>query len=519
MYFVAREQIFSRSLLWDLQQQYFALRGVAAWSRGEVPHYITSNPTIANSYAEIVFAFLRDQGSLASAGEFTGEPLHICELGGGSGRFTFHFLCRLARLCEQAGVALASFRYVLTDKAENNLAFWRGHPRFQPFLAEGFLDLAAFDVNDSDKISLQLSGRTIGVGDLKRPLVVIANYVFDSVPQDLFYIDSGGCQECMVSLMVDVDPASLDFAELLGRVRCHFDRRPLTAPAYEEAWLQQLMAGYQRALTDSYLLFPAAGLRCLQRLKALSEQGLLLLSADKGDHRLAALQGMQEPVLVHHGSFSLSVNYHAIKEFCERNGGLAMFPVSRHSSLNVSACLMVDGAAGYLETRRAYERHVREFSPDDFFTIAHHALRGIDEMSLEEILAYLRLSRYDSRPFGWFLPRLTELAAGLDRDERRAVSDTIDRVWDLYFPLGESLDLANAISCLLYEMKDYRRALDFCARSLEIYQPDAGTLTNMAACHHRLGENEKAKALLRAALEQDPEDAPARKFLAAIGSP
>src|SRR5437016_12125635 len=96
-YLLEKQQPFSQSLLWDLQQHYFAERGIEAWRQSEVPHYITSNPTVANCYAEIVFACLRDQNRLTQSS----EPLYLCELGAGSGRFAFHFLNRLTRLCEQ----------------------------------------------------------------------------------------------------------------------------------------------------------------------------------------------------------------------------------------------------------------------------------------------------------------------------------------------------------------------------------------------------------------------------------
>src|SRR5256885_14636357 len=130
LFVLERRQHFSRSLIWQLQNQYFAARGVAAWSLGEGPHYITSNPTIANSYAEMVLAFWRDRNRLAPNDQ-PDEPQYICELGAGSGRFAFHFLQRLADLCAQAGVPARSFCYLLTDVAEGNLEFWRGHPRFQ----------------------------------------------------------------------------------------------------------------------------------------------------------------------------------------------------------------------------------------------------------------------------------------------------------------------------------------------------------------------------------------------------
>jgi len=254
----------------------------------------------------------------------------------------------------------------------------------------------------------------------------------------------------------------------------------------------------------------------LQRLRAVSKQGLLLLSADKGNHRLTALKGNPAPDLVRHGSFSLSVNYHAIKMFCERRGGLALFPSALHQSLSVNACLMVPEASSHVETLRAYRRQVEDFGPDDFFAVTRHVFETIGQIRVPEIFAYLRLSHYDSHLFAKVLPRLAELAAELDRDERRAVGQVIDRVWELYFPLGEELDLANAIARLLYEMDDYRRALDFFQRSLDVYGAATGTLTNMAACHHMLGDDETARTLLQTVLEHDPGDAQVQELLLSI---
>src|SRR5690242_5288677 len=79
---VERAERLSRSALWQLQRLYFERAGVDAWSRGLVPHYITTNPFVAASYASMVVGYLRD---LAAAGErAAGEPLTIIELGAGS---------------------------------------------------------------------------------------------------------------------------------------------------------------------------------------------------------------------------------------------------------------------------------------------------------------------------------------------------------------------------------------------------------------------------------------------------
>src|SRR2546423_9384940 len=92
----------SRSALWQMQRNFFARQGVEAWRQGIVPHYITSNPFIANAYAKVVFGFLRDCRSAINqhqAADFPvidpEQPVYLIELGSGSGRFAFHFLKKL----------------------------------------------------------------------------------------------------------------------------------------------------------------------------------------------------------------------------------------------------------------------------------------------------------------------------------------------------------------------------------------------------------------------------------------
>ncbi len=509
-------QEFSRSLLWQLQQRYFTERGVEAWRQGEVPHYVTSNPTIAHCYAEIVLAFWRDRRRLDTHGEHRHQPLHICEFGGGSGRFAFYFLKRLAYLCEHAGVRPDSFRYVLTDIAESNLDFWRGHPRLVPFFASGALDMAQFDVGAPEELALRVSGDTIGWNGLRHPLVVLANYVFDGVPQDLFHVTGQRCDPCLASLSIDEHPDGLNAAQLLAKLQVHYHDQPLDGPPYPEPWLQRLLQDYASGLNDAHVLFPATALRCLHRMAQLSSQGLLLLSADKGEHRLEALEGRSPPDPVRHGSVSLPVNYHAFTGFCGHGGGLALAPASHHQSINVIGLLMVADPAAHGETRNAYQRHVQEFGPDSFFTITRHARQTIAQMSAHDILAYLQLSHHDSHQFSRYLPRLQQLAADFDDAARQDVAAAIEKVWAHYFPLGEELDLANQIATLFYAMDDYPRALTYFARSSEIYGEDTGTLYNMAACHHLLGENDEAASLLQRVLELEPRHAEAAGLLARL---
>src|SRR6478609_8029147 len=88
----------SQSLIWRLQRDFYAQRGLKAWNEDLVPSYITNNPFIAEIYAGIVAAFLQD---CMSAAQLSPEnPLRILELGAGTGKFSYLFLRKLTALLQ-----------------------------------------------------------------------------------------------------------------------------------------------------------------------------------------------------------------------------------------------------------------------------------------------------------------------------------------------------------------------------------------------------------------------------------
>jgi tetratricopeptide (TPR) repeat protein len=226
------------------------------------------------------------------------------------------------------------------------------------------------------------------------------------------------------------------------------------------------------------------------------------------------LEGRAQLNVARHGSISLPVNYHAFTRVCVQDGGLALVPSRAHASIAVIGLLALPDAGRHEETQRAYRLHVGDFGPDDFYSIARHARDTTARMSAADILAYLRLSRHDSRQLEQHLPRLMELASELDAPMRENLIEAVEEVWDMYFPLGEAFDLANGIARLLHTMDDCERALIFYERSMAIYGPDTGTLCNIAACYRRLGEGARAAAVLHKVLEYDPGNAAATALLA-----
>lgn len=506
-----QEQRLSQSILWQLQRNFFAQRGVEAWQKGIVPHYITSNPFIANAYARVVFGFLRDcQAVIASSAQTTfapldpNQPVYILELGAGSGRFAYHFLKKFLKIYRGSTLQGLPFKYVMTDIAERTFGYWRSHPSLQPLVAEGYLDFARFEVGQDQELTLRHSGDILSPRSVKNPLIVLANYVFDSVPQDCFYINREQLYESLVTVSAGQKNPNLADPTLLERVKVSYSHHSVTTNYYDTPDLNQLLQAYQHQLNDTTLLFPRAALDCIRHLCYLSGGRLLLLSGDKGYIRQEGLLGWGDQELTIHGSFSMMVNYHAISQYVHNLGGQVLQTAHKHESLNVSAFLLGQHPHGYLETRQAFDQAIDSFGPDDFFTLKQGIQEHSDRLTIPQVLAYLRLSGWDATIF---LDCLPVLLKGLDdaaESLRRDIYELTRQVWDTYYHLGEGEDLAFQIGFLLYGMHYYTEALDYFQRSLQLYGPDPSTTYNIGLCHYCLQHLEIALEWMEETLALDP---------------
>jgi hypothetical protein len=493
----SRERL-SRSGLWQLQRAYFEDEGLAAWGDGAVPHFITCNPFIARSYARVIVGFLRDARARGEIGA-GGAPIHIVELGAGSGRLGWHILRALARLEGHPALDGIAIRYVLTDFADRTIEAWRSNPRLRPLVAAGRLDFARFDLERDETITLCESGDVIGPGTLAAPLVVIANYVFDSVPQDAFYVEDGTLHESLVTVSAAATGRAGDDSEAgpFGLFDIAYERRPTEAAGYydDPAW-NRILDGYRRTLDGAAVSFPCAGLDAIRRLRALSAARTLLLTGDKGHDRGASIVGVADPVLSVHGSFSLMVNYHAIAEYVRGAGGTALQTEHPRDLLNVCAFLLGPGADDCRETRQAFADAIDAWGPHEYFRLK----KGLDQIpsgwTLAQLLSVLALSGWDARVLEAHYERLLHAIeetppTGADSDD---LMRAIRAIWDAYLPIGEEHDVAFQLATLLCKVEAWAEAVPFLQSSLDSHGPHPATYFNLALCHQRLGAHSERES-------------------------
>ena len=422
-----------------MQRAFYEQRGGEAFA--EIPHEAVDNPWLAAAYARVIAAFVRDAGLDPS------QPLRIVELGAGTGRFAHGLRRELRERIDH------DLQYVMTDFAQRQLDDWAANPAL-----EGF-ELARLDLT---------SGSLPG-GLAAEPLVVIANYVFDSVPADAFAVRDGVLEECLV--------------EVTGDLELNYTRRPVTPGHYGDPDLDALLEHYRANLGDTVFTIPRTALAALRALREAANDRLLLLAADKAFSTEEALGHREEPQPARHsGAFSLMVNFHALGHYAERHGGTLLHGGDRHAAIDVGA--FVFGTSS--ETRAAYADAIAGFGPGDLAILTQGVERVADGLTVAEIVALLRLSRWDATTLHAVLGPLLEHAADADPATQEDLREALMEIDDRHFRVPGEPDLPFAIGLLLYELQDYEDAIAYFEASLEQHGHDPATEKNIELCEAML---------------------------------
>jgi tetratricopeptide (TPR) repeat protein len=511
----------SASKLWRWQRAFYEREGVDAWA-GKIPFYITSNPAIADSYAQILVRLQQDWARTeAGAAADPAEPFVIVELGTGHGAFGFHAVQRLVELRLALGLAHLPFVYVMTDFVERNLEHARAHPSLAPFIAAGTLDFARFDVDGSDELVLLGSGRRLGRDrPARRPLAVVANYVFDTVPQDYYRVHDGALEEGLVELSTPADNLDGDRPISLAQVTPSFSYRRARRPCYDdEPALDAVLAGQLAGLVEAHVLLPVGALRCLERLAAMAGAGLALLVSDKGYLRHTAHFQEQVPGLAYHDeSFSLPLPFDALGRWIEARGGEVRAQVQERELVTA---VFLDGLAfDHLPETRLAVAQLDTAGYANVYPLVGHAMTTRAAIDAGLLATMLAASRWDARLWSELLPTMLEHARA-GRMSGRVVADltiAAERVAERYYPLRGGPDAFHDLARFFHELGQHARAAGYYERSLALAPERAETHVQLGVCRYYLADLAPAAAHFTEAVRLEPRNVTARGWLAQLAA-
>ncbi|MBU3145311.1 tetratricopeptide repeat protein [Clostridium sp. CF012] len=498
----AKKQL-SQSMVWNLQSDFFANQGPEAWIRGIVPQYITTNPYIANLYAKTIFGYCRDYVTRTDIDK--NSTIYIMELASGVGRFTYTFLKRFLHIIESSSLKGLKFKYIVTDFSEKNIEYWQKHSFLKPYFDSGILDCATFDITQDDQLKLRNSGEILAPGNLKNPLILIANYTFDSLPQDTFYVNKGEIFEGLITITSTDDLASSEDKSILAGLDYYYTDNQIQGDNYyEDDDFNDILLYYKNRLEDTSFSLPIMALRCISRLKRTFNDDIILISADKGYKNEKSMLNNSHPFLSKHGCISMTVNFHSMEQYFKNIGGKAIHSIYEHENVNMSLFLLTSSTHDFVETTMAYDEIIESIGPDDFYILKKAVVPLCESLETKQILTFLRFTIWDARTFQEVYNILLER---IDTQEDFPIEELVtvmNSVWEHYFPIGEEGDLAFYLGLLFSYIGKDSDALRFFEYSHELYGATAEIYYKIAVCFYNLCQIEKALEYTDKSLALDP---------------
>lgn len=478
------------SLLWPLQQRCYASLGMSAWHADRTPSYITSNPYFADSTARVLLATLLDIGRQP-------EPISIIELGAGSGRFSWLLHQKLTQLAADCPLPVPPWRLVMTDSSPPLLRAWKTQPQLKPLLRLGSLDIAKFDVSSPQRLQLQLRDVPLPPG----PRIVLANYLWDSVPQDAYEV--GGNQPAQalhVGLLTEADPSDMAPTVLMESLRLRPQRAPL--PEDLSPALRALLQDYgQRLSQPTTVLMPVSAAACLA---SLAQDGpLVALSADKGIASPAHItDGETLPITLHGGTASLTVDFTALAAMVSAQGGWSRCGDSRESlfihHLDVIGMSKADLSRGLL----AFDQAFSNAASYDLYRLGRATVEEGIIPSADRLLAMLRLTQADPDVFWVFSEAIQHhVQEGLSPAEQATFRTLLPRLLQNTYQLpGDKDEVEAIIAAVAAELQDHQSAADAWEASLARSGPSVHALHGKAVSLSLLGRPQEALQAAQKAL-------------------
>lgn len=401
----------SKSTIWTRLADVYR-GGLAAWDT--VPATVTGNALVGDLFAGAVEAWLFDQGDAVDVA----APLYVVELGAGTGLFSHHFLTAVARRRARGTLPHPRIVLVMCDQSDAQIDEWSGTEALAAHARAGTLDFATYAVDEHGPpgpIVLKRGGQTLS--SLTNPLVVVANYFFDSIPTDAFRVRDGRIFEARTRFVRTRETPDFEGFQNEEKIVA------IGADHYGDAALDSILPAYARDKREASVLMPIAALRCLQSLMQASDRRMLLLSIDKGITAGDRLDGWhKQPFVTHGGVFSYLVNFDALRRYFEANDGAALCSSSDDRGLACCVGMLPAPAASGGHLNRFFVNQIDSvdaFNANVSFAQAINAFPVATQASqVEPVLDLVTRMRADPDAFAGAIYRTVGVLADAEKGVR-----------------------------------------------------------------------------------------------------
>ena len=506
----------SASAIWPIMQHYYQTQGPEAFQH--IPYFATTNVPIADAYTDCILAYWENLPQHT--------PLTIIELAAGSGRLSFLILTLLQeKKALHPTLADVPFKLILTDFAESSVASLEQHSHLQIFIQQGLLEFAVVNPLSDKQIHLRRANKPLEAG----PLVVIANYLFDSLPQDAYRVENGQLQNVLLSLNT-IETLPKPVIPDLRQLELNYSYEPVVdEQVYEDPLLNRILWQTAKVYYNASFMLPVGALRTLSWLDALCGEQWLLLATDKGSQRKENHLVVDTPDMVmHDGAFSFFVNFEAFHQWFEALGGQTLScPVQLQQPLHTYV------AVRGLPTQHPYEVLPQTVARQFGLTSLTRAVPTLlpvlgnlqasqpldfesDQRHIEALLTGIRLSMCE--PF--VMCRLTRVIfpflPSFLPTQRDDLLQMLNRASQLYFPFAAEPLFPMSLGIFLTTLGLHEKAVSALRQAMALQPHNAHVFLWLGKAYDQLHHPRKARDCYHNAVVLDASLTDAQDRLAAL---
>lgn len=176
----------------------------------------------------------------------------------------------------------------------------------------------SIDAENDTQLDLELSHTVIKPNDLHNPLVVVANYLFDSLKQAAMRFSKDSVEIVNCRVLSDRAEMPSTYPDIINHMACEWSYENSTIDYFNDEKLKNVLKQYTQ-FENSTVLIPVGSINTMKNIKILSNNKYLMLVGDKAYVTLAEISNLGSPFISLHGSFSFVVNLHCIMEYIKQN--------------------------------------------------------------------------------------------------------------------------------------------------------------------------------------------------------
>lgn len=419
----------------------------------------TTCPWAAHVEANLIAAF--DADARGSGWLDAHTPLTVWEVGAGTGRLAFH----LARELQARGV---NARLLITDVARSNVEAWLGQRQLAQLCETGQVLTGVMNVLTDDTPTELETAAPIKVG----PAVVLANYLFDSLPHSAWRrADDGAIEEAWVAEGAD------GFVEWQWRAATSTPRHAVAREPH---------------------LFPDGAVMALERIAHACDGRFLLLALDKGANA--------SPSLARHDTLSAGVNFEALA------AATPLLWLSSRPSPVLQFAAAVSTPLALARTESAWSK----VNASRLVSLLERVAAAPSD--LNEIISLQHQLHDDPDPLAQNAATIRVALPTATLAQVEGLVAAVARAADRHFVLRQQLDVPFELATLAHAAGALRLAQALYVLALEESGEQAAPLYNLALIKAFEQRRDEAIVLLRRVRELEPAHALAANLLSSLST-